>query len=603
MKTYKKYEAQEIQYAGKGKTKYSYDGTELFVEELAIKVYESEGFKAQWTENDFWWEIMCLLFWDVIFAKVRGAVSIRKSGYDYELDPDDDEYDYYFEQTVIQMNGMPHDFFSEDFYSRRKQIIVNRINELKASDIVSKLVMSYEKNKGKNCRPIENWNKYSNENLIEPLQYIEKNKVLEICHRLLKNFNTYRSGLPDLFVYSESEYFFSEVKSKNDRLSESQINWHNFISENLDLKIELFLVNHTDRQISNLESNKTKGPEIIVKITFGNSTSKKREDAIDFISKQPTFIKEGEGKDTQFSAQFSTAEINSLYNILDLTSGWKSQKIEIGGEIVHSRVLRNSLWCYRQKSIEKAGTEWCKKSDHQDNGKNPFNCKQIYFHQFESGSWNEFGYIDTDLGEWVFDKESIKNKLDEEIDKLKYCPLLNPQKIYSIVDKLPDRINPKVNLEWAFKTQNYETWIWHNGKWISHWGNKNFPSFTMITGIEKFIKKERNEIIKEQSSGYDGSSKTITIDLSGSQKAKKQSSGCFIATTVYGYYDHPNVLLLGKFRDKYLLRKKLGKFFVITYYKIGPIFSHLIKDKTKTKNFIRNLLDMFVIKIDKKLNL
>jgi len=603
MKTYKKYDAQEIHPGGKGKTKYLYEGTEVFVEELAMKVYLSEGYKVQWTENEFWWEIMSLLFWDVIFAKVRGAVSVRQSEYNYELDPDDDEFDSYFEQTVIQMNGMPHDFFSDDFYNRRKQIILNRINELNASDIVAKLVISYDKNKGKICRPIENWNKYSKDNLIEPFQYIDKKNILEICHRLLKNFNSYRSGLPDLLVYSDSDCFFAEVKSKNDRLSESQVNWHNFLSENLDLKVELFLVNHSDRQVSNLESDKSKDSEILVNVTFGKSTSKKREDAIEFISKQPTFVKEGEGKNTLFSAQFSTAGINSLYTILDLTSGWKSQKIEIDGEIVHSTVLRNSLWCFRQKATEKAGAEWCKKSDHKENNNNPFNCKQIYFHQFESGSWDEYGYIDTDLGEWVFDKKSIINKLDEEIDKLKYCPLLDTQKIKSIIEKLPDRINPKDNLEWAFKTQNYETWIWHNNKWISHLGNKKFPSYTMITGIEKISKKERNEIIKEQSSGYRGNSNTITIDLSNSHKnTKKQSSGCFIATCVYGSYNATEVIVLRKFRDKYLLRTTLGRQFVHLYYKVSPSISLKIESTVFMRFFIRKSLDKFVDMISKNYN-
>ncbi len=603
MKTIKKQEAIEIPSIGKGKTKYNYEGTEVFVEELAMQVYRKEGFKALWVENDFWWEIMSLLFWDIIFAKVRGAVSIRQSGYNYELDPNDEDYDSYFEKTVIQMNGMPHDFFTEYFYDNRKQIIKNRLNELDASDIVSKLANAYDKNKGKNCRPIENWNKYSREDLIDAILHIDKNTVLEICHRLLKNFNAYRSGLPDLIIYSETEYFFVEVKSKNDRLSESQINWHNFISENLNLKIELCLVNHTDKQVNNLLGNNSRGPETVVNVSFGNSSSKKRDKAIDFISKQPSFVKTGDGKDAEYSATFSTRDINSLFTILDLTSGWKSQKLDIEGKIIHSTTLRNSLWCLRQKESEKAGSEWCKKSDIQENGKNPFNCKYIYFHQVENGNWNEFGYIDTDLGEWVFDKKNIKNKLNEEFQKVKYCPLVDVQKIKDAVLKLPDRINPKIDLEWGFKSQDYQTWIWHNGDWISRWGEK-FPSFTMITGIERISKKERTEIIKELSTGYSSTSRTINVDLSDLQKRQKtQTSGCFIATCAYGSYESKNVKLLRIFRDKHLLKTKYGRLFIHFYYKVSPLISNKIENNESVKYFIRKYLNTIVKNLNKIYNL
>ncbi len=472
MKTYKKYEVHEVSSIVKDKVKYYFNGEYLFVEELAMKIYKSEGFKTQWTENAYWWEIMCLLFWDVIFAKVRGAISVYSSRYDHVLSPNDEEYDSCFEKQVIQMNGMPNDFFTDGFYSRRKQIIANRLNELQNSDIVSKLIISYEKNYGRNCRPIENWNKYSKENLIEPLRYLDKSKALEICHRLLKNFNAYRSGLPDLIVYSDDECFFTEVKSKNDRLSESQINWHNFISENLNLKIELFLVNHNEKQIANIQSKKIMGPEIIIKVSFGKSNSKKLEDAIRFISRQAKFVKEGEGTEIIYSSEFSTSDISSLFTILDLTRGWKSQKIEIDDEIVEYYVICRSLKCYYKKIIEKAGSEWCKKSDYPGR-ENPFGCIKISLHEFESGVWNDFGYVDTEKGEWIFLTKDIIEKLKVDIEEIKFCPLLCSAKVFNSIKTLPNKVNPKTDLDWAYISHDYRIWIWYKDKLISKWGNVN----------------------------------------------------------------------------------------------------------------------------------
>ena len=599
---YKKIEVQEIPSEGKGRIQYLFEGNSLIAEEVAIKYYQMEGYKVQWTENDFWWKIMSLLFWEVIFAKIKGAVIVTKSGYDYEIDPDDEEYDKYFNMSVLQMNGMPSDFFTNEFYTRRKQIIANRIKELKDSDIISKLQYSYESNYGKKCRPIENWNKYSLQNLSEPLTYIDKNIVIEICHRLLKNFTAYRSGFPDLFVYSEKEVLFVEVKSKDDRISESQINWHNFISENLNLKLVLFLINHTDRQISNLKKRRRIDKEVKVKISFGRSSSKKRQEAIEFISNQTSFIKDGDGVDAHYSAEFSTSDIYSLFKMLDLTSGWKSQRIEINSEEVHSTKLRNSLWCYRQKCEEKAGREWCMISEYNENKSNPFNCRQIQFHQFESGNWDDFGYIDSDNGDWVFDKQRIKEELESNIIRLNYCPLLESDKILKVADELPERLNPKINLDWAFKSQDYKTWIWYNGKWISSWGDDKFPSFAMMIGIERISKKERNEIIKGQTSGISRTNNTITFELSNKRtKAKKQSSGCFIATCAYGSYDSPEVLRLRKFRDKYLFNSIFGRVLVDFYYRISPFLSHKLKKHRKIRLITRKVLDIFISFIDKYL--
>jgi len=45
---------------------------------------------------------------------------------------------------------------------------------------------------------------------------------------------------------------------------------------------------------------------------------------------------------------------------------------------------------------------------------------------------------------------------------------------------------------------------------------------------------------------------------------------CFIATAVYGDYDHPNVRRLRTYRDQVLARSSAGKQFIAWYYKNGP---------------------------------
>ena len=53
-------------------------------------------------------------------------------------------------------------------------------------------------------------------------------------------------------------------------------------------------------------------------------------------------------------------------------------------------------------------------------------------------------------------------------------------------------------------------------------------------------------------------------------KRPSPSGGCYIATAVYGSYDCPQVWVLRRYRDLFLLQKWYGKLFVKFYYVTSP---------------------------------
>lgn len=75
---------------------------------------------------------------------------------------------------------------------------------------------------------------------------------------------------------------------------------------------------------------------------------------------------------------------------------------------------------------------------------------------------------------------------------------------------------------------------------------------------------------------------------------KLNPSGCYIATMVYGNYEHPKVLVLRDFRDNFLQKNYLGRCFIKFYYKYSPRWVEKLEGKTKINNAIRNILNTFI---------
>ena len=78
-----------------------------------------------------------------------------------------------------------------------------------------------------------------------------------------------------------------------------------------------------------------------------------------------------------------------------------------------------------------------------------------------------------------------------------------------------------------------------------------------------------------------------------------EAGACFIATAIYGDYDHPQVLKLRRFRDQVLLRSAGGRCSVRWYYRVGPGMAECVSGKREITSIIEYLLDsiMFVFMI------
>ncbi len=72
-------------------------------------------------------------------------------------------------------------------------------------------------------------------------------------------------------------------------------------------------------------------------------------------------------------------------------------------------------------------------------------------------------------------------------------------------------------------------------------------------------------------------------------------SACYVATMSYGSYDHPKVLVLRRFRDRFLAKRKWGRQFIKWYYKHSPGFTKFYSGNKFVHFYLRIYLNLFVL--------
>ena len=220
----------------RGKAKYiletSKQGT---VEQLALQHYKKSGTLGIWSENDYWWQLFAYLYWDVIYAKIPGV------------------YDSGFGPFPNRLQDMPHDLFSPDFYYRRRKLFHNKDKEYwKKSEflagksiILSMLSSAYKKRRNDPCRMIEESRKFDLEDLNLAVRILSLGQLLSIKDRLYDDFNSNRSGFPDLFMVKNETPSFVEVKRKGERIAPNQIQWLDYLHNTIGVEVKICRV-HDD---------------------------------------------------------------------------------------------------------------------------------------------------------------------------------------------------------------------------------------------------------------------------------------------------------------------------------------------------------------------
>lgn len=200
-------------------------------EQYAIKYFESKGFSAFETESIPFHVIFGVYMWPIIqdLEDKNSNIVFFGNRHDFELG---------LTPRTIQLNK-PSDFGTSNYYKRRESFINDHISMLTNIDNLFDI-----------------WLPKSEE--LRQYLWAHKERDIEISKKVISilgssnikkiliylNLSYWKNycGWPDLLVYNPNEFFFVEVKSSNDKLSEDQKNWIKGNYNNLKFNFKIFKI-------------------------------------------------------------------------------------------------------------------------------------------------------------------------------------------------------------------------------------------------------------------------------------------------------------------------------------------------------------------------
>jgi Fanconi-associated nuclease 1 len=193
---------------------------ECSVEAMCLSHYRNQGWKGYHSEGGIVRTLFAYLFFDVLFTYIPNVF-----------------------QTPYQT--CPLDLHTDAFYPSRISEINARLNEISNGDAPAIMQRIYdEHHERRTCVVGLDWS-FDIIDLVEIAQCFDGEALATVCKVMAQEYGQRGGGVPDLFLWkvadeegTRGEVKFAEVKSENDRLSDTQRLWIHVLS-GAGVKVEL----------------------------------------------------------------------------------------------------------------------------------------------------------------------------------------------------------------------------------------------------------------------------------------------------------------------------------------------------------------------------
>ena len=170
------------------------------VEAAVLAHYRDQGWQGVHSENWLWNASFGLLLWDIIFDPAIGVF-----------------------HSPLQF--APSDLHEPTFYLRRRSAIEARLAMLAEPTAAFTLVTRFIQAKRGISNPFVSWHDDLPELLHIMLHRLPPAGHAAALRHLAQDVRHHSRGLPDLFLWSDTDYRFVEIKAENDQLAPHQYEW------------------------------------------------------------------------------------------------------------------------------------------------------------------------------------------------------------------------------------------------------------------------------------------------------------------------------------------------------------------------------------------
>jgi hypothetical protein len=146
-------------------------------------------------------------------------------------------------KTQLIAINLPEDFGSSEYYKRRGVALQDGIQRMRVAHDLETLFNELL-NESESLRDYL-WvnDDIAVESARTALEVLPKDLVISCVAWAVQDFWKRQPGWPDLFVYRNNDFMFVEVKSPLDELSQEQMNWFKWASEEIHIPCEICRVN------------------------------------------------------------------------------------------------------------------------------------------------------------------------------------------------------------------------------------------------------------------------------------------------------------------------------------------------------------------------
>nr|WP_158296160.1 VRR-NUC domain-containing protein [Vibrio thalassae] len=187
------------------------------VELAVLNQLSNMGWHAFYLENHFLNTLFGMVFWDIIFAPIEGAF-------------------------INPFQRQPLDLYYSTFIKKRERAIKQRLIEVEHVGIRPYFKILDAKQNTQN--PFIAWDLVDRQWLDCAARVIDKKLIAELFAVMLSDLKAFRSGMPDLIAFRETEWLWCEVKGPGDKLQPNQKRWFKEM-ERLQINHEVCYVNQS----------------------------------------------------------------------------------------------------------------------------------------------------------------------------------------------------------------------------------------------------------------------------------------------------------------------------------------------------------------------